>query len=120
MKRTCYFLVFLLSFCVAEGFGQIDTASIEGRVADSSGASVVGASVDVMNVETNYTYHAVSNRDGKWSISPVHIGTYRVSVSAAGFQKSVVDAVTLDVQFPACEFVSMMRRISRQAFCLTG
>ena len=59
MKRTCYFLVFLLSFCVAEGFGQIDTASIEGRVADSSGASVVGATADVMKVETNYTYHAV-------------------------------------------------------------
>lgn len=98
MKRTCYFLVFLFSICVATSFGQLDTASIEGRVADSSGASVVDAAVDVMNVETNYTYHAVSNKDGEWSISPVRIGTYRVTVSAPGFQKSAIDAVTLAVQ----------------------
>ncbi|HTZ90698.1 MAG TPA: TonB-dependent receptor [Alloacidobacterium sp.] len=98
MKRVCSFLLFLFCVCAAESFGQIDTASIEGRVSDTSGASIVGAAVEVTNVETNYTYHATSNRDGEWSISPVHIGIYRVTVSASGFQKSVVNPVTLDVQ----------------------
>ncbi|WP_158748660.1 TonB-dependent receptor [Acidobacterium sp. S8] len=77
---------------------QKDTASITGQVTDSSGAIVAGARVEAVNIDTNYIYHATSNQTGDWTISPVRIGTYRVSVTATGFKTSEIAPFTLDVQ----------------------
>jgi hypothetical protein len=77
---------------------QRDAASLEGRVVDSSQAVIVNASVVAVNVATNFTYRAQSDATGSWSISPVRIGTYRITVSAPGFQQAIVGPVTLDVQ----------------------
>lgn len=101
MKRLCrdFALTALLSFLIPTfAQAQKDTASITGQVTDSSGAVIAGAHVDAVNVETNYTYHALSNQTGEWTISPVRIGTYRVSVIVPGFKKAEVGPFTLDVQ----------------------
>ena len=79
-------------------FAQRDAASLEGRVVDSSGAVVANASVAAVNTATNFTYHAQSDESGSWSISPVRIGTYTLTISAPGFKQSVVGPITLDVQ----------------------
>src|ERR1700742_420816 len=101
MKGLCrdFAIAALLSFLV-QGFAhaQKDTASITGQVTDSSGAVVAGARVDAVNLETNYTYHATSNQSGDWTISPVRIGTYSVTVTSTGFKKSEIAPFTLDVQ----------------------
>lgn len=101
MKGICrdFAIAALLSFLVhGLAHAQKDTASITGQVTDISGAVVAGARVDAVNVETNYTYHATSNQTGDWTISPVRIGTYSVSVTATGFKKSEITPFTLDVQ----------------------
>jgi hypothetical protein len=51
-----------------------------------------------VNIETNFTYHVQSDASGAWSISPVRIGTYKITISALGFKEAVVGPVTLDVQ----------------------
>ncbi len=79
-------------------FAQKDTAALVGTVLDSSGASVPGAAITAINVDTNYTYRAESNAAGEWTISPVRIGTYKVSISLKGFKTSEVGPMTLDVQ----------------------
>jgi hypothetical protein len=101
MKPFCRYIALaaLLPFLVPSfSHAQKDTASITGQVTDSSGAVVAGARVDAVNIDTNYTYHAVSNPTGEWTISPVRIGTYRVSVEATGFKKAEIAAFTLNVQ----------------------
>lgn len=77
-------IAFLLCVAVQKGFVQIDTTSIEGCVVDSSGAFIVPAEVQAINVDTKYVYTAQSNQNGEWVISPVRTGTYRVTVSAPG------------------------------------
>lgn len=77
---------------------QKDTASLTGEVTDSSGAVITGAQIEAVSMETNYAYHAVSNTGGDWTISPVRIGTYRVTVIASGFKKSELGPFNLDVQ----------------------
>ena len=96
--RNVAALALLSLFTPRFAHAQKDTASITGQVTDSSGAVVAGAKVDAVNVETNYTYHATSNQSGDWTISPVRIGTYRVTVIATGFKKSEIAPFTLDVQ----------------------
>jgi Carboxypeptidase regulatory-like domain len=96
MKRTCFLAAFLLCMVVQKGFAEIDTASLEGRVVDSSGAFIVSAEVQAINVDTHYAYSVKSNQNGEWVTGPAHLGTYRVTGFAAGFQKAVVGPIVTD------------------------
>lgn len=91
-------LLALLFVCAYPLAAQRDAASLEGRVVDSSGAVIASASIVAVNTATNFSYRVQSDATGAWSISPVRIGTYKITISAAGFQQVIVGPVTLDVQ----------------------
>jgi Carboxypeptidase regulatory-like domain/TonB-dependent Receptor Plug Domain len=101
--RKCPKLTSLL-FCVLSLIAgtslraQIDTATVAGRIIDRSGATVPDADVTVTNTETNFVYKTKSATNGEWTISPVHIGTYQLVVTASGFSRSVAGPFTLSVQ----------------------
>ena len=65
---------------------------------DASGARVTNASIVATETATDITYHATSDANGDWTLSPVRIGAYRVSITAKGFKTSVVGPIALDVQ----------------------
>ena len=88
----------LLLFIPTLLLAQKDTASLTGQVLDSAGAAVSSAEIEAVNLDTNYTYHAHASATGEWTISPVRIGNYRVSVVANGFKKAEVGPMTLNVQ----------------------
>ncbi len=88
----------LFLFTGMAALAQKDTAALVGQVLDVTGASVPGADITATNVETDFAYHAVSDAAGEWTISPVRIGTYRVTVSQKGFKTAVAGPITLDVQ----------------------
>lgn len=62
---------------------------------DSSGASVPGTKVQVVNVSTNETATAVTDAGGNYSIPFLRPGAYKLSVSATGFKQYQRD-VTLE------------------------
>ena len=70
-------------------------ATISGHVLDSSGASVPGTKVQVVNVGTNETATAVTDGSGNYSIPFLRPGAYKLSVSATGFKQYQRD-VTLE------------------------
>src|ERR1700678_2349001 len=86
LRTLCVALLIAASYPLA---AQRDAASIEGRIVDMSGATIANASVAAVNVDTNFTYHAQSDASGDWVISPVRIGTYKVTISASGFKQTV-------------------------------
>ena len=94
----CFILLASFFVCVYPLTAQRDAASLEGRVVDSSGAVIANASVVAVNTDTNFSYRVQSDTTGTWSISPVRIGTYKITISAGGFQQVIVGPVTLDVQ----------------------
>jgi hypothetical protein len=96
-RRLAVCLALLLAFCYPLA-AQRDAASLEGHVVDSSGATVANASVAAVNTATNFTYHVQSDESGAWIISPVRIGTYKITISAPGFKQAVVGPIMLDVQ----------------------
>jgi len=61
---------------------------IEGKVTDPKGAAVVGAAVTVTDPETNQTFMAVTDGQGKYSVAGLPPGTYAITISANGFNEA--------------------------------
>jgi hypothetical protein len=106
---TRNFLLFLLvssstGLLYAQG-GAYGT--IVGTVTDNSGAVMAKANIDVTNVETNVTKHTETTSSGDFTVPYLAPGTYRVTVQSQGFQKSVVDKISLEVGQEARADVSM-------------
>ncbi len=79
-------------------FGQAaGTASISGRITDSSNAAVPSASVVAKNTATSASQSTVTDDQGRYTIPELPIGPYQIEVSKAGFQNSVRSGVTLSV-----------------------
>ena len=92
---TNYFIAINLLCAVA--FGQATTATIAGSVTDASGATVAGATVNAIQVETSTTRIAVTLADGSYSLQFLPIGTYRVEITAQGFKKFEQSGLVLEV-----------------------
>ena len=73
-------------------------SGIVGTVTDSSGAMVTGVSVVARNINTGETRQATSNEVGQFTIPNLQAGVYEVSAQKPGFQRKIVDQVTLEVQ----------------------
>ncbi len=73
------------------------TGTILGTVTDNSGAVVAKASVNITNVATGSVTHTETSSSGDYTAPFLQVGTYKVTVEAPGFQKSVVDNISLVV-----------------------
>jgi len=61
------------------------TGGIEGNVIDSSGAAIVGATVEATDVLDAVTRDTVTNGDGAYRFPSLIPGTYSVTIKKAGF-----------------------------------
>ena len=79
-------------------FGQSGaTGTILGTVTDNSGAVVANAKVAITNLATGVTKNATTTSSGDFTAPYLQPGTYKVEVEAPGFQKSVVQNISLVV-----------------------
>jgi carboxypeptidase family protein len=84
-------------FHVQPLFAQVDTGSISGTITDASGAVVKGATVKLTNEGTSAELSATSGSEGTYIFSPVRIGSYTLTASAAGFETTVSKGVVVNV-----------------------
>ncbi len=92
--------VALLAFATL-ALSQVNTARIDGLVADPTGASVPAADVTVTNVATGQTVKTVTNDKGEYAVPSMQAATYRVSVAKIGFKVATVEGVVLNAGVPA-------------------
>jgi hypothetical protein len=98
------FFVLALVILAAGMVKAQDTATLTGLVTDSSGAVVPGAQVELVNTTTNAGYRAVTNSSGSYTITNINPGAgYRVTFSASGFEKVVVNSITMNVAITRTE-----------------
>ena len=83
---------------VHPGFAQqITTGTIQGTVADATGASLPGVTVEARHQETNQARTVASGSDGRYIFLQLPPGTYRVTFSLPGFASLVQENVVLTV-----------------------
>ena len=76
--------VVLVGFGVS-AYGQGSSGSLTGQVSDPSGAALVGATVTLTNLGTNYQQTEATDRAGVYLIQPVEPGNYALTITATGF-----------------------------------
>ena len=76
---------------------QLATAELNGRVTDSSGAVLPGATVTVTQTATGLVRTAVTDGNGAYLLSNLPTGPYRLEVSLQGFRSYVQTGIVLQV-----------------------
>jgi Carboxypeptidase regulatory-like domain len=79
-------LAVLIAFSSQSHAQSITSGNVEGIVTDPTGAVVPGATVILTNIGTNVSQQATANSDGSYRFAFILPGTYKVNVSASGFQ----------------------------------
>ncbi len=78
-------------------FGQIVGGTISGAVHDKTGAAVVGATVNVRQIETGATRELTTGNDGRYYAPSVPVGSFVVTVSHEGFQTDQRSGISLAI-----------------------
>jgi hypothetical protein len=77
---------------------QVDTGTILGTVKDQTGAVVPDAKVTIVNQGTGESITTTTRPDGTYIVTPLKIGSYRITVELAGFKKEENAAFDLNIQ----------------------
>jgi hypothetical protein len=91
-------LLCLVFVAALEVFAQFDAGQISGYIRDTTGASVPGSTVVATNQGSHEQRKTTANQDGYYIFPQLFVGSYDVSVEAAGFKKYVRTGVVLDAQ----------------------
>jgi len=79
-------------------WAQSFNASVRGVVTDSSQAAIPAAKITVTDVDRNLDHSTQTDALGRYYLTALPPGTYRLSAEAAGFQKATRGEFTLQVQ----------------------
>lgn len=98
LSRRGFLSVFLwiALLCMVCGTAMAQsTAVLKGTVTDPSGAGVPNAKVVAKNQATGGEWNSQSDNTGSYLIPSLPIGNYNVTVTVAGFQKTVIQNIIL-------------------------
>lgn len=93
-----FLLISSLLLLPSSALAQEYRATISGRVIDSSGAAIPGASIEVRETGTGTTSRTVSDNVGAYVVSFLLPGNYSITVSKMGFKTLVRRGITLQTQ----------------------
>ena len=91
------FVILTMCLSSAPAFAQVLYGSVTGVVKDAQGSTVPGATVTIVNKETNLTRDTVTNAEGAYNLVNVPPGAYDVKVSLQGFREGVRSNVPVTI-----------------------
>jgi outer membrane receptor protein involved in Fe transport len=94
-RRIAIVLIALFALS-ASVWAQSGRGNISGKVTDSSGASIPGATVAVVNSATNETFNVVTGDTGDYAAVDVPVGSYSVHVDKQGFSRAEIKGLTVN------------------------
>ncbi|HMF78917.1 MAG TPA: TonB-dependent receptor [Bryobacteraceae bacterium] len=90
-------LLLAVLLAIASLPAQETRGTLVGRVTDSSGAVVVAARVEIVNLEMGTRVEITSNEGGFYNAPLLISGNYKVTVTAAGFKQFVRSGIPLQI-----------------------
>jgi hypothetical protein len=85
----------LVTFLAFDAAAQINSGVITGTVTDPQNAVVPNAKVEIVEVDTKFSYSATTNGSGEFTAPYLKAGSYTVTVTAAGFPAFRVTGVNV-------------------------
>jgi hypothetical protein len=73
------------------------SASIEGQVTDQNSATVPGVEITAVRGEISFKRVTVTDAAGRYQITALPVGSYRIETQAKGFQTQIVEGLRLEV-----------------------
>ena len=99
MKRLFAVLSLCLCFALFTRVGYTQSVgAVSGHVTDSTGAIIPGATVTIVNQNTNATRSVTADKSGFFAFELLPIGSYTVRTEGSGFQPSELTAISLEGQ----------------------
>ena len=95
--RSSVGLIVLFAASVISAVGQTSTATISGRVTDSGGAVIIGATVELTSVERGTVSNLPTNDAGIYVFPSVQPGHYRLVARSQGFKQGEVQDLLVEV-----------------------
>jgi Carboxypeptidase regulatory-like domain/TonB-dependent Receptor Plug Domain len=96
--RTAFLVVPAAIWLISiSAVAQVDEGTVRGTVTDPTGAVVANAKVVLVNDSSGLSTSTSTAAEGTYTLGPLKIGSYTVSVEAAGFRKATTH-VTVNVQ----------------------
>jgi Carboxypeptidase regulatory-like domain/TonB-dependent Receptor Plug Domain/TonB dependent receptor len=100
--------------------GQTDTGTILGLVTDQGGGLLPGAKIVIENQGTALNQTLTTDSSGGFTSTPLAVGTYTVSVSAAGFETEIRSGLTLQVSDRMRLVIALRPGDVKQTVVVTG
>jgi hypothetical protein len=85
----------LVALTAAPALAQSTFGEILGTVHDSTGAVLQGAQVTLQNTGTSAARTSVTDANGNYAFSNIDVGTYSLTMTAPGFEKESLPAISL-------------------------
>lgn len=92
--RKIQFLLLLLTLRTA---AQVSTATVVGTVQDSSSAAIPDAQLKLINDQTGTENDSATGSDGRFVLTGILPGTYRLWIQRAGFATTQLSGITLNI-----------------------
>jgi hypothetical protein len=118
--RVFSLVAFLALLNAAMAFSQVVTGAISGRVFDSTGALVPGASIQMENVETGFSRTVQTDREGRYVARNLPLGAYSVTGKQAGFRTEVRSGIVLAVGSEATVDFQLNVGTAQETVVVTG
>ncbi|HEX3684012.1 MAG TPA: carboxypeptidase-like regulatory domain-containing protein [Bryobacteraceae bacterium] len=108
--------IFALVFAVpAVFFAQAYFGTVSGEITDPSQAVVPGARITLVDQQKGYQFNTTSDKDGRYLFGSIPPGKYSVYAEMAGFEKSVLTNITVNVSENATANLHLKVATARQA-----
>src|SRR3954466_7516962 len=90
-------LTMLFTFAPAVHAQAVAVAEVSGHVTDPSGQAIVGATVRMTETDRNQVRTTTSDATGRYVLSNLPVGAYRLEVTSPGFKGYIQNGITLQV-----------------------
>jgi len=100
-KRLSSLIVLVLVLVLAQAhhlLAQADQGTITGMAQDPSGAVIANATVTLTNIDLGQVLNTKTDGAGMFTFPPVKIGSYKITVGAAGFETTTQMNIHLSLQ----------------------
>ena len=111
-------LAMLIAFCTVAR-AQTSTGQFNGHVFDQNGAVVPGATVTLLDAQTNLTRTTKTNGEGLYEFPLIPPGTYKLTVTQTGFDTATSPEFKLDVNQVATQDFKLQVGATSQTVTVT-